>query len=300
MIPQRRTDPTASPVVRAFSNTGPGSLVETRFDAAGSTLWISMLAQDRKPHNFSNEMLSGLLEVLDQLQEQAPLSGLAGADDAAHYAVLRSGHAQYFSLGGDLGYFLRCIRTRDSAALRRYSMLCLDMIYRWATVLNRNTTTLSLVQGRALGGGFEAALAADYVIAEEHAEFGLPEILFGLFPCSGAMSLLGRRIGIAAAERLMRSGKVYSAAELLDMGVIDEVCASGRGEAAVREFIAQHARRRKARLAMQRARARMVPLDYAELATVVDEWVDAALQLDDEEIRVLETLVRMQRADFAH
>lgn len=275
-------------------------LVQTRFDRMSSALWVSMVPRERKPHNFSREMLASLQTLTEHFDDLGPRWETEAGDEPVHYVVLRSLHPEYFSLGGDLAYFLECIRSRDPNPLRRYSMQCLDMIYRWATVLNREATTVSLVQGRALGGGFEAALAADYLIAEEHAEFGLPEILFGLFPCSGAMSLLGRRIGVTAAERLMRSGKVYSAAEMLELGVIDEICPSGRGEAAVREFIGEHAKRRKARLALQRARSRMQPLDYAELAAVVDEWVETALQLDDDEIRVLETLVRMQRTEFAH
>ena len=294
MLPQ--TTSRAIPQILNFAEP----LVSTRFDPARATLWIGMEARPKRAHNFSPELLRNLSALIDQIDENG-LRWPSGDDELpVHYVVLRSEHPEYFNLGGDLGYFLDCIRRHDRAGLRRYSMQCLDMIYRWATALNRNTTSLSLVQGRALGGGFEAALGADYVIAEEHAEFGLPEILFGLFPCSGAMSLLVRRIGVAAAERIMRSGKIYTAAEMLDMGVIDEVCPSGRGETAVREFIEEHAKRRKARMAMQRARARMIPLDYAELATVVDEWVDAALQLEEAELRVLETLARMQRTELAH
>ncbi len=294
MIPQSTTHV----VARALSAAEP--LVETRFDPAQDTLWVSMQPRLRQPLNFSIELLRTLQEMIEQVEEDGVRWMHEGCEQSLRYVVLRSDHPEYFNVGGDLAHFLRCIRAKDSAALRRYSMQCLDMIYRWATALSREATTISLVQGRALGGGFEAALAADYVIAEKHAEFGLPEILFGLFPCSGGMSLLARRIGVAAAERLMRSGKIYSADELLEMGVIDEVCATGRGETAVREFIAEHGKRRKARMALQRARARMQPLDYVEMATVVDEWVDTALQLDEDEIRVLETLVRMQRAEFAH
>ena len=276
------------------------ALVQTRFDAAASALWVSMAPREGKPHNFSRELLGSLQSLTEHFDDLGPRWESDAGEEPVHYVILRSMHPEYFSLGGDLAHFLECIRARDAHALRRYSMQCLDMIYRWATVLNRSSTTLSLVQGRALGGGFEAALAADYILAEEHAEFGLPEILFGLFPCSGGMSLLARRIGVASAERIMRTGKIYTAAEMLEMGVIDEVCPTGRGEAAVREFVAEHSKRRKARMALQRARTRMQPLDYAELATVVDEWVDTALQLDADEIRVLETLVRMQRTEFAH
>src|SRR4029079_15893807 len=126
-------------------------------------------------------------------------------------------------LGGDLAYFRECIRQRDHQGLRDYSMLCVDMIYQWSSTLSQHATTVALVQGRALGGGFETALASYYIIAEEQSEFGFPEILFGLFPCTGAMSFLARRVGVHEAERMMTNGKVYSAPELKAKGVVDEL-----------------------------------------------------------------------------
>ena len=128
-------------------------------------------------------------------------------------------------------------------------------------------------QGRALGGGFEAALAADYLIAEAHSTFGFPEIMFGLFPCSGALSLLARRMPVHQAQRLMTSGKVYTAGELHAMGLVDEVCSKGDGVAAVERHIARHATRRAARLSVRRAVDRAYPLDFAELLQVVEDWV---------------------------
>ncbi len=281
-----------------FPATEP--LLSTRFDEATSTLWIALQSRFRRTHHLAADVLQRLREVLDQVAESELRWHGIGSELPLHYAVLRSEHPACFSLGGDLGHLLECARKHDGGALRRYAMQSMDTLYLWATAWNRGVTTISLVQGRALGAGFEAALAADYVIAEEGAEFGFPEILFGLFPCNGAMSLLGRRIGLAAAERMIRSGRMYSATELLEMGVVDQVCPAARGDIAVREFIEEHAKRRNARLAVQRARARMQPLDYAELAAVVADWVDVALQLGEDELRLLETLIRMQRTDFAH
>ena len=57
--------------------------------------------------------------------------------------------------------------------------------------------TIALVQGEALGGGFESILSFDVVIAERDARFGLPEAMFGLFPGMGAHSFLSRRLGSA-------------------------------------------------------------------------------------------------------
>ncbi len=146
----------------------------------------------------------------------------------------------------------------------------------------------------ALGGGFEAALSADYLIAEEQSEFGFPEILFGLFPCTGGMSLLARRVGVHEAERMMIDGRIYSAAELKERGIVDEICPRGDGTLAVHRFTADHGKHRSARLSLQRARHRMAPLDYRELLTVVEEWVEAAMNLADADLKVMDMLVRLQ------
>ena len=98
-------------------------------------------------------------------------------------------------------------------------------------------TSIALVQGDALGGGFEAALSATVLIAEESSRMGFPEILFNLFPGMGAFSFLSRKIGRRAAEEMITSGTIYSARQLYDMGVIDVLTPDGTGEAAVHGFI---------------------------------------------------------------
>jgi DSF synthase len=268
----------------------------TRFDAeANNALWItfSQATADATPY-FSPPLLQDLLELLESMKSTGVAWPSNGTMQPVHYAILRSAHPDYFSLGGDLTHFRECIRRGDKKSLHDYSSLCADMMYEWTTALSRQATTIALVQGRALGGGFEIALGADFIVAEEHSEFGFPEILFGLFPCTGGMSLLAQRIGAHAAERMMTDGRIYSAATLKDMGVVDEVCPKGQGETAVEKFIATHAKHRTARLMLQRSRRRIAPLDRNELRTVVDEWVETAMGLGKEELRVMEMLIQMQ------
>jgi DSF synthase len=278
----------------------PNALVQTAFDPHVSTLWITMATQRSRPQNFSRSLLRTLNELLAQLDRDEGLWRDGSSTYPVDYAVLSSGHRDYFSVGGDLAHFQDCIHRRDIEALRDYSTLCLDMMYNFATRIPRRTTTIALVQGRALGGGFETALSANYIIAEEHAEFGLPEIMFGLFPCTGALSLLASRVGLRQAEAMVISGRIYSAAELHDLGVVDAVCPTGAGRSAAATFIDEHSKRQKARAAVRKARQRMDPLDYGELTAVVTDWVDTAMRLTDNELRVLDTLIRMQRADMAH
>jgi DSF synthase len=80
------------------------------------------------------------------------------------------------------------------------------------------------------------------------------------------------------------------------MGVVDETCQRGHGESAVNAFITTHARRGKAHLMLQRARGRMAPLDYNEMRFVVEEWVEAAVNLGKEDLRVMDMLIKMQRS----
>ena len=286
-----------------FAPTQPIVLdrIEVKLERGSSNvLWGTMArAAEGECQNFSLPLLHGLRELLDEVGENAAHWHCDGETVPVHYMVLKSGHPDYFSLGGDLRHFRSCIERKDRQGLFQYSRLCLDILYAWATSLNSQATTIALVQGRALGGGFEAALSADYLIAEEHSEFGFPEILFGLYPCTGGMSLLARRVGVYEAERMMVDGRIYSAAELKEKGIVDEICARGDGALAVHRFTAKHSKHRNARLTLQRARQRMAPLDYRELLTVVEEWVEAAMNLEDADLKVMDMLIRLQRGGAA-
>jgi len=279
-----------------FPDRGAYSHVDVLFDKkVANTLWVTMKKNPAQPaHHFSLPLLHELHEVGQALKAASSQWHHNGRMELVNYAVMCSGHPDYFSLGGDLRMFRACIRNHDREALFGYSRLCLEVMHEWQACASRNMSTISLVQGRALGGGFEAALSADHLIAEEHSTFGFPEIMFGLFPCTGAMSLLVRRLPVYQAQKLMTSGKVYTAYELHAMGIIDEVCGRGDGVAAVERYIAQHTRRRAARLTVRRAVERVSRLDFAELLRVVEDWVDLAMALTPNELRVMDMLISMQ------
>lgn len=270
--------------------------LEVEMDVSlSNTLWVTMKEDPTGAiQNFSRPLLQDLETLVDTIKENGHNWRHQGHLEPIQYAVMRSEHPDYFNLGGDLSYFRDCIARQDKNGLYQYSKLCLDTMFEWATSSNTSMTTIALVQGRALGGGFELALSADFLIAEEHSEFGFPEIMFGLFPCTGGMSLLARRVGVHQAERMMTNARVYSAPELKEMGIIDEICPRGAGNATVTKFITNHAQRRVARLMLQRSRHRIAPLDYAELLTVVNEWSSLAMTLEASELRAMDVLIMMQ------
>ena len=225
-----------------------------------------------------------------------------GAMQKVHYYVAASRVPRVYNLGGDLALFLLLIRSRDRDALAHYAKLCIDNIH--ARVQNYfcpTLTTISLVQGDALGGGFETALSSDVIVAEESAMMGLPEILFNLFPGMGAYSLLARRASPRIAEELILSGKILPAARLHEMGVVDVLAKDGEGEAAVQAWIAKNARRRSGHQAVMRVRQQVNPVTREELDAVVDTWVDCAMRLEDRDMRMMSRVVRaqMERMDAA-
>jgi DSF synthase len=263
------------------------------------TLWISLRHFAGRPHNFSAELLDAIQFQFDEMAVAHWCWNEDGVGAPIRYAVMTSDHPSYFSVGGDLAFFRRCVEHRDAETLRGYSLQCLDVISRWA-MAGADVETVAVVQGRALGGGFETVLGANYIVAEEQAEFGFPEVLFGLFPVSGGMALLARRIGIHRAERMMAEGRLYSAAELLEMGLVDEVCAQGEGPTTANAYIKRHRGvGQRARMMLRRAKLRMSPLDLNEMRQVVDEWVETALALTPKEIRVMDALIGMQRKGFS-
>jgi DSF synthase len=258
-----------------------------------STQWVRFEPDPETGlQNFTSGLVAEFQNLVDSMMRPAAVEPPA-------YTVVQSAHPEYFSVGGDLSFFRTCIANGDAETLRAYSMRCLDLMYAWSTRLKSRTTSIALVQGRALGGGFEMVLSTDYVIAEERSSFGFPEIMFGLFPCTGAMGLLAHRIGARAAERMMTNKKIYTARELLDMGLIDEVCENGGGELAVSRYIREHKKRQRALFKIQESRARHSRFDYEEGVQVVDDWVELAMALTPDELRHMEMLVLLQKSDPA-
>jgi DSF synthase len=111
----------------------------------------------------------------------------------------------------------------------------------------------------------------------------------------GAFSFLARKIGRRAAERLITSGTIYSARELYDLGVVDVITPDGTGEAAVYSYVRKHAKQANGRRAFERARNEFEPVTREELNRVVNIWADAALKLDERDLRMMDRLVRAQQ-----
>jgi DSF synthase len=215
------------------------------------------------------------------------------------YIVLRSAVHGVFNVGGDLGYFQRLIANQDRASLTEYARAAINVVYR--NYLSHNltgVTTISLLEGDALGGGFECALSCDIVIAEKHVKAGFPEVLFNMFPGMGGMSFLARRVNRKVAEDIVRTGRQYTAVELLDLGIIDAVVETGEGAFAVKDLMKKRERQRGAHAAMNRVDRIVRPIVLQELHEVVKLWVDCALGMSPQSLEWMQRLYQRQLAIF--
>jgi DSF synthase len=263
-----------------------------RFDTAQGIMWTYF---DTRPRPcVTQDLLNEYLEC-QRLVTQVDRTALeTGNDCPIRFLVLASKTPGIYSLGGDLHLFKRCIETRDRETLRQYALVCIEALHLMANNLFLPLTTISLAQGDALGGGFEAALSCSVIIAERRARFGFPEVLFNLFPGMGAYSFLARRIGTVKAERIILSGSVFTAEQFHEMGVVDILVDDGGGEGAVHTYVEKHKRRPNAYESVYRARQRYHSITREELTDIADIWVDAAMRVRAKDLRIMEMLVKSQ------
>jgi DSF synthase len=269
--------------------------VELEYEPNSQSLWMHY--KENAPPYYSMQTLTDMATVRESIK--ALFNSRVIADYPIKYFVMASRRPGVFKLGGDLKMFAGSIRTQQREALRAYAHACIDVVYGLATAFGLPLVTLSVISGQALGGGLEAALAQDFVLADETARIGVPEVAFNTFPGMGAVSFLSRRLGTANAEEIMTSGTVYTGREMYDLGVVDIVAPEGDARSAALDWMAaddaRHARRRD----IAALRRRVFPISYDELSKITDLWVDCACGVTVQDIRHMERLAAAQQRKFA-
>jgi DSF synthase len=147
--------------------------LSARFDVETRAVW-SRWTPDPRPC-FNPSLLADIRTYQDFMTATGGHFEVNGEEHPIEYVVLSSGIPGVFQLGGDLDLFKALIGAKDRAGLQRYGRACIDVLYRNYVALDlAAVTTVSLVQGECLGGGFEAALSSDVIVAEKSARFGFP------------------------------------------------------------------------------------------------------------------------------
>lgn len=282
--------PTRAPSVRPENLELEYQNLVTRLEPETGMLWAWMKHPQRAC--FTPELMADGRHFQEWLREE--FSGLSREEMPFRYLVWASKASGAWSMGGDLSTFVSLIRDQDEAALRSYAYRSIDVLYDNYCSLDLPILTVALIEGDAVGGGFEAMLTHDLVIAEKTARFGLPEILFNLFPGMGAFSFLKRRVGERTARMLVEDGKTRTADELHELGLIDIVCDPGQAKETLHKHVADRAGRFNTDLMLKRVRMRADPLSKSELVDIVDLWIELALELSPADLRRMECLARHQ------
>ncbi|WP_101758009.1 enoyl-CoA hydratase-related protein [Oceanicoccus sp. KOV_DT_Chl] len=148
------------------------------------------------------------------------------SDDDAWVAILTGAGDKAFSTGNDLKYqasgkSLTFPDTGFAGLTKRF---------------NLDKPIIAAVNGFAMGGGFEIALACDLIVADENASFSLPEPKVGLAALAGGIHRLPRQIGEKLAMELLFTGRNVSAEEAKQIGLINRICNAGEALGAAREL----------------------------------------------------------------
>jgi enoyl-CoA hydratase/carnithine racemase len=185
---------------------------------------VATIRLDRPKVNAINgDVLAGVLSVCTQL-----------ADETDVRAVVLTGGERNFAAGADITAFPDFDREAALAFSQYFNSAA-------SALENLPQITISAINGYALGGGLELALATDFRIAAADARLGMPEILLGIIPGGGGTQRLSRLAGITLAKDLVYSGRHMTADEALDARIISSVHEPDEVQAAAVELATRYA-----------------------------------------------------------
>ncbi|MBQ0834175.1 enoyl-CoA hydratase [Marinobacter sp.] len=174
---------------------------------------IAILTINNPPANtWTADSLPVLTKIVRELNEDKDVFAL----------VLTGQGEKFFSAGADLKTFADGDKARANEMAQLFGEA-------FAALTAFRGVSIAAVNGYAMGGGLECALACDIRIAEEHAQMALPEATVGLLPCAGGTQNLPWVVGEGWAKRMILCGERVKADKALQVGLVEEVVASGKG-----------------------------------------------------------------------
>ena len=271
------------PDCRIFDEAGALPNMTVWYEAKRNIIWAMLRAQPRPC--FSPDLLRDI---------QALAHAMRTAHVPIDFLVTGSLVPGLFNVGGDLSYFVAHIRSGDRHALLQYARACIDASWELLTGFGIGVVSLAMVEGTALGGGFEGALAHDFLLAQPDARLGFPEVAFNLYPGMGAHSLVTRKTTRHLAEKLILSGEAHTAEWHKDRGLVDEIFEPGNAYTATRTFIDEIIPKLNGLRGMLRARRRAQNGLRDELMDIAEDWARAAFLLEEKDLAYMERLVILQ------
>ncbi len=180
---------------------------------------ILTMNQPKSFNVFSVEVQKEFLEVLDEIEKNDRIQGL-----------IITGAGAAFAAGADIKQLLKMNKS-EAVELSKLGQIVFNKIE------NLKAITVAAINGAAVGGGCELALACDYRVAAEGAKLGQAEITIGIIPGWGASRRLPRIVGLPAARDMIFTGKLLSAEEALNKKLVDQVVSKEKLLEAAKSFL---------------------------------------------------------------
>jgi DSF synthase len=254
-----------------------------KIDNEFKILWVGIDLQDKLCYS---------MNFLDNLTHVKELIVYFIKKENIKYVVAYSLNKGVWNLGGDLEYFVTCIKSKNKNSLKDYAYKCIDLVYNYNSNYDMDVFSTCVVQGNAFGGGFESALSGNFIIAEESAKFSFPEVIFGTFPGMGAYSFLTKKVGFNKATEIINSNKTYSARDIFDLGIINEVCEDGFGIEKMSTLIKSGELEKYVSNPFMNICNRV---SKQELIDVVNVWIEKAFTLTDDNLNRMLKLASFQK-----
>ncbi len=162
----------------------------------------------------ANTWDAGMLRGIEQLVAHL------NQDDDIYALVITGAGEKFFSAGADLNLFANGDKAMAREMAKRFGAA-------FEALSNYRGVSIAAINGYAMGGGLECALACDIRIAEEQAQMALPEATVGLLPCAGGTQKLPWLVGEGWAKRMMLCGERINATTAERIGLVEEVVAKG-------------------------------------------------------------------------
>ena len=163
-----------------------------------------------KANTWTLESLNALPDIIADLETDASIRAL----------VITGAGEKFFSAGAELTTFAEGDVAVASEMARAFG-------FAFEALAECDLVTIAAINGYAMGGGLEAALACDMRIAESHAQMALPEAAVGLLPCAGGTQRLPWLVGEGWAKRMILCGERIKADKALSIGLVEEVVPQG-------------------------------------------------------------------------
>lgn len=179
-------------------------------DKRGHTAVVTL--NNPPAHTWTQDSLAALARLVNDLN----------ADLDIYALVVTGAGEKFFSAGADLKLFADGDKAVAATMARRFGEA-------FETLAAFRGVSIAAINGYAMGGGLECALACDLRVAEAHAVMALPEAAVGLLPCAGGTQWLSWTVGEAWAKRMVLLGERADATTALRIGLVDEVVDRGQG-----------------------------------------------------------------------